>query len=176
MNQQSRFSSRLTSPVVFALVLALLAASLGACVVHTADASPSPGPRAAAAERRADRRAERRDDRRDAMIDAQSPWDKLGERWVNGRADRDVIHVGRRDGRFRRLQLVVEHSALELYDVRVVFGDGSTYSPATRLVFAPGSTSRVIDLPGGARVIRRVEFRYGNLPGGGRAQVEVWGI
>ena len=66
--------------------------------------------------------------------------------------------------------------ALELYDVRVVFGDGSTYSPATRLVFAPGSTSRVIDLPGGARVIRRVEFRYGNLPGGGRAQVEVWGI
>jgi hypothetical protein len=33
----------------------------------------------------------------------------------------------------------------------------------------------VIDLPGGARVIRRVEFRYGNLPGGGRARVELWG-
>jgi hypothetical protein len=42
--------------------------------------------------------------------------------------------------------------------------------------FAPNTKTRVIDLPGGARVIRRVEFRYGNLPGGGRAQVELWGV
>jgi hypothetical protein len=32
----------------------------------------------------------------------------------------------------------------------------------------------VIDLPGDARVIRSVEFRYGNLPGGGRAKAELW--
>jgi hypothetical protein len=32
----------------------------------------------------------------------------------------------------------------------------------------------VIDLPGGARSIKKVEFRYGNLPGGGRAQLELW--
>ena len=144
-------------------LLLVLASILGGCVVRTA-----PGPRATAA-------AERRDERRDAIADAHSPWDKLGERWVHGRADRDIIHVGRREGRFHRLQLVVEHSALEMYDVRVVFGDGSTYSPPTRMTFAPGSTTRVIDLPGGGRVIRRVEFRYGNLPGGGRAQVELWG-
>jgi hypothetical protein len=146
------------------LLVASLVASLGACVVRTA-----PGPRGTAV-------AERRDDRRDAIVDASSAWDKLGERWVNGRADRDIIHVGRREGRFHKIQLVVEHSALEMFDVRVVFGDGSTYSPPTRLVFEPSSTSRVIDLPGGARVIRRVEFRYGNLPGGGRAQVELWGV
>lgn len=144
-----------------ALVLASLC--LGACVAHA-----GPGPRA--------RAAERRDDRRDADVDAHSRWDKLGERWVNGRADRDTIHVGRRDGRFRKLQVVVEHSALEMFDVRVVFADGSTYSPPTRMVFARNTKSRVIDLPGGARVIRRVEFRYGNLPGGGRAQVELWGV
>lgn len=152
--------------LALALLAVLAASSLGACVVHE---GPASGPRAT-------RVAERRDDRRDAMIDASSPWDKLGERWVNGRADRDVIHVGRREGRFQRLQLVVEHSALELYEMRIVFGDGSTYAPPMRLVFGPGSTSRVIDLPGGARVIRRVEFRYGNLPGGGRAQVELWGL
>ncbi|MBK7537058.1 MAG: hypothetical protein IPI49_17185 [Myxococcales bacterium] len=121
------------------------------------------------------RRAEARDDRRDARFDAQSRWDKLGERWVEGKVDRDSIHVGKADGRFRKLQLVVEHSALELYDLVVVFGDGSQFSPPTRLVFGPGSTSRVIDLPGDARVVRRVEFRYGNLPGGGRAQIELWG-
>src|SRR5262245_57550498 len=80
-------------------------------------------------------RPERRDDRRDRRVEATTRWDKLGERWVDRRADRDVIVVGRRDGRFRRLQLVVEHSALEMFDVVVTFGDGSTWSPNTRLLF-----------------------------------------
>jgi hypothetical protein len=41
-------------------------------------------------------------------------------------------------------------------------------------VFGQGSWSRDIDLPGGDRAIRKVEFRYGNLPGGGKAQLELW--
>ena len=117
---------------------------------------------------------ERRDDKRDEAVDANSRWDKLGERWVTGAVDRDVIRVGRTDGRFRKIMLKVEHSALELFDIVIVFGDGSKYSPATRLVFGKDTTSRVIDLPGGARFIRYVEFKYGNLPGGGRAQIELW--
>jgi hypothetical protein len=131
----------------------LLTATLGACVVHE---GPAPGPRP-------------------APVAVNAGWERLGERWVNGRVDRDIIHVGRKEGRFHRLQILVESSALEMYDVLVVFGDGSTYSPQTRLVFEPNTRTRVIDLPGGARVIRRVEFRYGNLPGGGRARVELWG-
>jgi hypothetical protein len=90
-------------------------------------------------------------------------WVELGERVVNGKADRDIIHVGRREGRFRQLQFVVERSNLEMYDMIVYFGDGSSYSPPTRLAFHAGQASRVIDLPGGARVIKRVEFRYGNM-------------
>ncbi len=101
-------------------------------------------------------------------------WERLGERWVNGRVDRDVIEVGARDGRFRRVAIRVENSALEMFDVKIVFGDGEVFSPPTRLVFGRDSSSRVIDLPGDARVIRRVEFRYGNLPGRGRARVELW--
>ena len=131
-----------------------------ACVVHS-----KPGPRA----------AERRDDRQDRRFDRSSAWDKLGERWVDGRVDRDVVPVVRRE-RYQRIMLVVEHSAVELFDVVIVFGNGEVFSPGTRLIFGQGSTSREIDLPGGARHIDRVEFRYGNLPGGGRAQVEVWGL
>jgi hypothetical protein len=143
------------------LALSFLALSLAACVVRT---RPAPGTRA----------AERRNDVRDAQVEAMTGWDKLGERWINGGADRDVIHVGRDDGRFTRVKLKAEHSALELFDVQVVFADGTSFSPGTRLVFGQGSWSRDIDLPGGARAIRRVEFRYGNLPGGGRAQLELW--
>jgi hypothetical protein len=102
-------------------------------------------------------------------------WERLGVRTVNGGNDHDIIHVGRAEGRFRKIQIVVDHSAIEMFEVLVVFGDGSVYSAPTRLVFGPNTTTRVIDLPGGARVIKRVEFHYGNLPGGGRAQVELWG-
>jgi hypothetical protein len=101
-------------------------------------------------------------------------WVKLGEREVNGRVDYDTIEVGGHEGRFRKVMFVVENSAVEMFDVSINFGDGSSFSPATRLIFPADTRSRVIDLPGGERVIRNVQFKYGNLPGGGRARVELW--
>ena len=102
-------------------------------------------------------------------------WEPLGTRTVQSRLDTDVIHIGRSDGRFHQVQFVVRGSALEMYDVRIIFGDGEAWSPATRLVFTPGEWSRVVDLPGASRTIRRIEFRYGNLPGGGHARIRLFG-
>ncbi len=99
----------------------------------------------------------------------------LGERWVNGAADHDAIHVGKRDGRFTSVMAVVENAPVEIYDMVITFGDGERWAPGTRLVFGPDSTTRNIDLPGGARFIRRVDFRYGNLVAGAQAKVELWG-
>jgi hypothetical protein len=118
--------------------------------------------------------------RTEAIHDSPPPaergddWTKLGERWVDGGNDRDVISVGGRDGEFRRIMIVVENSALEMHDIDVVFGDGSKFSPRTRHVFGPSTRSSVIDLPGTRRTIRTVAFRYGNLPGGGKAKAELW--
>jgi hypothetical protein len=118
----------------------------------------------------------RYDGPREAAFADRTGWTKLGERWVNYGAggDVDVVEVGAVEGTFSRMMIAVEHSAVELHDVVVVFGDGNTFSPAMKLRFGRGAASRVIDLPGGSRVIRRVEFRYRNLPRGGRAQVELW--
>lgn len=99
----------------------------------------------------------------------------LGERFVNGGMDHDVIHVGRRDGRFHEIMIVVERAPIELFDLVVTFGNGERYEAHTRLGFGAGSTSRNIDLPGGARIIQRVDFRYGNLVAGTQAKVELWG-
>lgn len=102
-------------------------------------------------------------------------WEKLGERTVNGKVDKDVIVVGRDDGVFTAIQIKVEGSALQMFEIKVVFGNGESFEPKTRLVFDKDTSSRVIDLPGNKRVIKRVEFKYGNLPGGGNARVELWG-
>lgn len=111
---------------------------------------------------------------RERPVGARGDWVKLGERTVDGTHDRDVIAVGAREGRYRRIMIVVEHSALEMFDVVVTFADGSHFSPPTRHIFGANTRSHVIDLPGDARIIRNVEFRYGNLPGGGRAEAELW--
>lgn len=123
----------------------------------------------------ADKHAERRSEaRHEPATESRADWTKLGERWVEGTKDRDVISVGEGPGAFRRIMIVVEHSALEMYDVDVNFADGTAFSPRTRHVFSPETRSHVIDLPGNQRVIKNVVFKYGNLPGGGRAQAELW--
>jgi len=101
-------------------------------------------------------------------------WIKLGEREVGGRADHDRITVGRHDGKFTKLTLYVENGDLELLDFTVTFGNGEQFHPAVRHVFKEGARTRVIDLPGDERVIQAIDLRYRNLPGPGRARVEVW--
>ena len=54
-------------------------------------------------------------------------------------------------------------------------GCAARYEAHTRLVFGADSTSRSIVLPGGARIVQRVDFRYGNLVAGAQAKVELWG-
>ncbi len=111
----------------------------------------------------------------DGEVAPLAGWQKLGERTVHGAMDHDTIAVGNDNGRFARVRFVVEGSALEMFNIVITFGDGTTFSPATRLIFDRATMSREIDLPGDRRVIRRIDVRYGNLPGGGRARLEAWG-
>lgn len=108
------------------------------------------------------------------------PWDskgwvKLGEREVNGRVDHDKIDVGRYEGAFTKLTLYVEKSEMELLDFEITFGNGERFHPEVKHFFREGTRTRVIDLPGDKRIIRNINLRYRNVPGGGRARVEVWG-
>lgn len=108
-----------------------------------------------------------------------SDWEHLGVRPVDFRSDHDAILAGRQ-GAFRAVRLDVEGGNLEMFNIKISFANGETFSPATRLLFSAGSMSRVIDLPGEARVIRRIDFFYrsvGPLAAGGaqaRATVHVY--
>ena len=103
-------------------------------------------------------------------------WTMLGEREVNGRGreDRDRIEVGRYEGKFTKMTVVVLNSDLEMIDMEVKFGRGAPWHPAVNQFFREGTRTRVIDFPGDERVIKFIDFKYRNLPGGGRAKVQVW--
>jgi len=99
----------------------------------------------------------------------------MGDGWVSGQFGREIIRVGKVEGRFGRVMLVVTNSSLEVRDVVIQFGNAQRWSPGLRNAFADGSRSRAIDLPGHVRFIRGVELVQGSVPPGTRTHVEIWG-
>src|SRR6266404_7972997 len=102
-------------------------------------------------------------------------WRLMGEAWVTGPFEREIIPVGKYQGRFARVMLVVTDSSLEVGDVVILFGNSQRWSPGLRHSFADGSRSRAIDLSGHVRFIRGVELIRGGVPPGTRAHTELWG-
>jgi hypothetical protein len=102
-------------------------------------------------------------------------WDLLGSRRVEFRAERDAIKVTGHEGTFTAIKLEVDGGNLDMYNIRVVFGNGEVFSPDTRMEFREGSWSRTIDLPGNKRVIRRIEFFYRSELRRGHATIRAYG-
>lgn len=102
-------------------------------------------------------------------------WRLMGDAWVAGQFERQIIRVGKYEGRVARVMLVTTGSNLEVGDVVIQFGNGQRWSPGLRHSFGDGSRSRGIDLPGHVRFIRGVELVHGAVSPGGRTHAEIWG-
>ena len=102
-------------------------------------------------------------------------WRLMGDAWVTGQFERQIIRVGKNEGRIARVMLVITHSNLDIGDVVIQFGNGQRWSPGLRHSFGDGSRSRAVDLPGHVRFIRGVELVRGAVSPGGRAHAEIWG-
>ena len=102
-------------------------------------------------------------------------WVTLGSRTVNLFGDHDTIRVGLTSGVFSKIRMSVRGNAVFMRDLHVTFGNGSSTDVPVRFMFLPGTASRVIDLPGAARFIRRIDMTYNRLPVGGRATVTIQG-
>jgi hypothetical protein len=110
----------------------------------------------------------------DAM--SAQDWELLGRREVDYKGDRDTISVGSSKGQFKQLRIVVRGGSIEMHDMVVTFGNDKTFSPDLRHKFNENSSSRVIDLPGEKRNIRRIDFRYRSTDRKqGKATVQVYG-
>jgi len=102
---------------------------------------------------------------------------RRGRRGNRGQSDTDRITVGRYEGAFSRLQLVVDDSDMTLEAMKIVFGDNTEFNPNLAYEFKEGQRSRAFDLPRGARVIQYIDLTYRNSGqrDGLKARVQVWG-
>jgi hypothetical protein len=103
-------------------------------------------------------------------------WVVLGCRDVNWAVDRDVLRVGRDDGRFTAIRLRVAGNDVHMLDLKVVYGNGTSDDIPVRAVIRAGKQSGALDLQGHERVIDRIAMIYEARRGfRGRAQVCVDG-
>ena len=104
---------------------------------------------------------------------AAQEWEKLGSREVSLGFDHDTISCTG-EGAFTTIKIEVQGGDIEMYNIKMTFGDSQTFSPETRIQFQEGAWSRFIDLPGVARSIRTVEFWYRSRHADGSATVTLF--
>lgn len=95
---------------------------------------------------------------------AASAAEQLGCRKVGFVVDRDIIPVGRADGRFSAIKLQVTGNTIELLDLKVIYGNGNPDDLTVRSVIPAGGETRWIDLKGARRAIRQIELVYRSKP------------
>ena len=102
----------------------------------------------------------------------------LGDQEVDFKVDRDKIEVRRYEGSFRSLFFLVEKNDIEIFNLVIVFENGERQNIDTRLIFNEGSRSRMIDLNGGERRIKSIQFTYKTVGAReeGKARVAVYGV
>jgi hypothetical protein len=116
-------------------------------------------------------------DRRSAEgRDRGGDWQDLGCKSVGFLGDRDVIKVGRREGRFKAIKLSVSGNTVYMNDLKVVYSKGSPDDIRVRSEIKEGRETRPLDLKGRERSIDRIEMVYRAKPSfKGKAKVCVLG-
>jgi hypothetical protein len=103
-------------------------------------------------------------------------WVQLGCRDVDLNLDRDVVEVDRRDDRFTALRLRAAGNAVQILDLKVIYGNGEPDDIPVRARIAEGGTSGPLDLRGHDRAIDRIQMIYARVPNWrGRARICVDG-
>ena len=99
-----------------------------------------------------------------APATAQAAWEQLGCRKVGFAVDKDVIHVGRSEGKFRSIRLHVSGNKVHMMDLRVIYANGQPDDIPVREEIRAGGQTRALDLRGERRAIRDIEMVYRSQP------------
>ncbi len=87
-------------------------------------------------------------------------WTSLGELHVKDRVDRDTLRLKSAKGTFDSIRLKVKGHAVQFHSLTIHFENGTEQEVALRSVIRAGKFSRVIDLTGGQRQLKKIVFVY----------------
>lgn len=93
--------------------------------------------------------------------DRDRKWVDLGCKEVDFMGtDRDVLRVGRKEGRFKAIRLEAKGNDVEMLDLKVVYVNGDVDDIRVRSMIKQGTRTRPLDLKGRERAIKQIEMIY----------------
>lgn len=110
------------------------------------------------------------------ILSDKSGWHKVAEKTVDFSRDRDEISVIGKD-KFSAIKFIVTDATINLKSLEIIYETGNTQAVKINTPIKPAGKSRVIDLEGGERELRKIRFVYSTLPNvkDKKAHVQVWG-
>lgn len=106
----------------------------------------------------------------------QPKWELLGKRDVNYAVDHDEIFVTAAEGTFTAIKIKVLAAPVHINDLKVHYRNGQVEDVQVRSEIPAGGETRVIDLTGNERIIKKVTFWYSTKPNRGpKAKVLLFG-
>ena len=103
-------------------------------------------------------------------------WEILGVRKVNFGVDRDEILVTASEGSFTAMKFKVKGAPINMRKMAVHYGNGEVDEIDLRFDIPAGGESRIIDLNGRERIVKKVVFWYDTKNRANhRATLELWG-
>jgi hypothetical protein len=104
-------------------------------------------------------------------------WHKIGETTVNFRTERDQVLILVAN-KFAAIKFKVMDAPIHLMDLEVYYNSGDRQDIRINMPIEVAGESRVIDLNGGERNLKKIVFVYKTLPNRKdvKAHVEVWGL
>jgi hypothetical protein len=107
----------------------------------------------------------------------EGSWRFIGTTHASYTADHDTLVVQGPYDQFRRLKFKETDAPLQLQRVVVHFGNGAKQELSVREHIAQGGETRAIDLNGGERHVKRIDFWYDTKGlGKGKADVSIYGL
>ena len=104
-------------------------------------------------------------------------WHKIGEMTASFKKERDVMIVVGAD-RFAAIKIKATGADINITDLEVHYENGTKQDIIVRHTIKNGTESRVIDLDGGERKLKKIVFLYKTVANDAseKAELEVWGL
>lgn len=101
-------------------------------------------------------------------------WVKLGTQTVSPGVDYDELNITEVTETFNHLKFKVSKAPVYIRNIHIIYGDNTSEGHVIKRQFKKGEASRILDLVGYERIIKKVIFNYyGRNSGKGQAHLEV---
>jgi hypothetical protein len=132
---------------------------------------------ASAQNKKTDAKEMKTDKSHELQLNDSKGWHKIGNATADFSKERQEVIVMGAD-RFASLKFKVKDAPLDLLSLEVFYESGDNQNITLGTPIQKNGESRVIDLNGGERDLKKIVFVYKTLPNSTdkKAEVEIWGL